>query len=212
MPSVTTKKVSRARLRTKTGCITCRDRRKKCDERRPVCQACQRLNIYCCYRDGSEGIKSPTPSPTLAVVAESHAEEHDSVEIIPIPSPQSTSLHLRPRGLRTQRDYDLFHYCSERFIQLLTIPDATYEFRDAAHVFAVGFDEPWVMHAALAPAALHASHAELLPKENAIVYTQSALEGLRHATERVMASPESRETFLAASLFMGVFEVSISRH
>lgn len=93
----------------------------------------------------------------------------------------------------------------------MTIPDATYEFRDAAHVFAVGFDEPWVMHAALAPAALHASHAELLPKENAIVYTQSALEGLRHATERVMASPESRETFLAASLFMGVFEVSISR-
>lgn len=33
--------------RTRTGCWTCRARRKKCDETRPTCLACRALNIQC---------------------------------------------------------------------------------------------------------------------------------------------------------------------
>lgn len=33
--------------RTRTGCWTCRTRRKKCDEGRPFCQACQVLGLVC---------------------------------------------------------------------------------------------------------------------------------------------------------------------
>lgn len=33
--------------RTKTGCHTCRDRKKKCDEARPNCNNCTRGNLYC---------------------------------------------------------------------------------------------------------------------------------------------------------------------
>lgn len=206
MTSVPIKKLSRARLRTKTGCITCRDRRKKCDERRPICAACERLKIYCLYRDDSEGLR--TPPPAHAVVVSKPPTDRDSPELVSIPSPQATSLWLRPRGLRTQQDFNIFQYCSEKFIQHLTSPDATWEFRDVSYVFAVGFDEPWVMHAALAPAALHASYAELIPREDAILYTQSALQGLRRAARSLAAGHDSREAFLAASLFMGVFEVS----
>ncbi|KAL5332553.1 fungal-specific transcription factor domain-containing protein [Aspergillus crustosus] len=35
--------------RVRTGCWTCRDRRIKCDETRPVCRRCERLNIACGY-------------------------------------------------------------------------------------------------------------------------------------------------------------------
>ncbi len=63
------------------------------------------------------------------------------------------------------------------------------------------------MHAALAPAALHASCASLMPKEDAIVYTQSALQGLRQAIQDSRHLTHRTETFLAASLFLGVFEV-----
>ena len=63
------------------------------------------------------------------------------------------------------------------------------------------------MHAALAPAALHASCASLMPKEDAIVYTQSALQGLRQAIQDSRHLTQRKETFLAASLFLGVFEV-----
>lgn len=39
----------RDRLRTRSGCDKCRQRRKKCDERRPSCGACQRLNFVCVW-------------------------------------------------------------------------------------------------------------------------------------------------------------------
>lgn len=33
--------------RTRTGCLTCRRRRKKCDETRPACKACVKTNVFC---------------------------------------------------------------------------------------------------------------------------------------------------------------------
>lgn len=37
--------------RSKNGCITCKFRKKKCDEGKPVCSACRRLNKKCVYAD-----------------------------------------------------------------------------------------------------------------------------------------------------------------
>jgi hypothetical protein len=42
------------RLRTLSGCLTCRRRRKKCDEVRPQCMLCSRLGL-CCVWDLSTG-------------------------------------------------------------------------------------------------------------------------------------------------------------
>ena len=36
--------------RSRSGCFTCRLRRKKCDESRPVCRACKHLNVDCEYK------------------------------------------------------------------------------------------------------------------------------------------------------------------
>lgn len=41
--------------RTRTGCITCRIRKKKCDEQRPVCQACGSRGLTC------HGFNAPIP-------------------------------------------------------------------------------------------------------------------------------------------------------
>lgn len=35
------------RIRSKTGCLTCRRRKKKCDETKPQCKACVRLKLEC---------------------------------------------------------------------------------------------------------------------------------------------------------------------
>lgn len=36
-----------AKARSKTGCFTCRKRKKKCDETKPSCLSCQKNNIHC---------------------------------------------------------------------------------------------------------------------------------------------------------------------
>ncbi|CZR64073.1 uncharacterized protein PAC_13970 [Phialocephala subalpina] len=48
-----------ARLRTKTGCFKCRERRKKCDELRPVCSGCSRNGLSCRW----PGTQSTSTSP-----------------------------------------------------------------------------------------------------------------------------------------------------
>jgi hypothetical protein len=47
------------RLRTLSGCLTCRRRRKKCDEARPQCTTCSRLGLRCCWNAnaGSDDLK-----------------------------------------------------------------------------------------------------------------------------------------------------------
>ncbi|KAH7076149.1 fungal-specific transcription factor domain-containing protein [Paraphoma chrysanthemicola] len=54
--------------RSRTGCLTCRTRRKRCDSRHPQCANCTRLNLACEWepkrniiRDSSESSSSPAP-------------------------------------------------------------------------------------------------------------------------------------------------------
>ncbi|CAK7229433.1 hypothetical protein SBRCBS47491_007242 [Sporothrix bragantina] len=47
--SVQPKKTSSANSRSKSGCLTCRGRKVKCDEAKPGCQMCIRLRLRCDY-------------------------------------------------------------------------------------------------------------------------------------------------------------------
>ncbi|KAI1334051.1 hypothetical protein F5Y15DRAFT_315018 [Xylariaceae sp. FL0016] len=92
---------SRSRgLRTKTGCLTCRKRHKKCDEKLPVCGPCSISSRDCIYADGSGSSTIPHPKPPTpaAVAAAGFAASqdpdvtsrvsHDSPHQV-VPSPRS---------------------------------------------------------------------------------------------------------------------------
>jgi hypothetical protein len=49
--------------RSRTGCLTCRRRRKKCDERKPTCRNCERNNLHC------DGYQNPIKWKALTSVA-----------------------------------------------------------------------------------------------------------------------------------------------
>lgn len=91
--------------RTKTGCITCRRRKKKCDEDKVdgKCQACTRNFLECCWAEPKKAAKTPkkavsiktplsplmvakTPSPAAVSVATA-AQAYPS----PILSPKAES-------------------------------------------------------------------------------------------------------------------------
>ncbi|KAM3077131.1 transcription factor [Clarireedia jacksonii] len=59
--STTEGKKSRAKhYKVKTGCLTCRGRRIKCDETKPVCRRCQKTNIQCSGYSNDSGQKDPS--------------------------------------------------------------------------------------------------------------------------------------------------------
>ncbi|KAF2706892.1 hypothetical protein K504DRAFT_459319 [Pleomassaria siparia CBS 279.74] len=67
-----TKKKRRGGTRRKTGCSTCKSRHSRCDEKKPICGNCERLNLECVQSDFishsefSSGFDTPTPTPTPA--------------------------------------------------------------------------------------------------------------------------------------------------
>lgn len=45
---------AKPRLKSFDGCLTCKRRRKKCDEAKPSCGACQRLYLRCLWKCDKE--------------------------------------------------------------------------------------------------------------------------------------------------------------
>ncbi|EUC60223.1 fungal Zn, 2-cys(6) binuclear cluster domain protein [Rhizoctonia solani AG-3 Rhs1AP] len=63
--------------RTKTGCLTCKRRRKKCDETRPKCRNCVRICSDCAYgpsvsASGSDTLLGPVRTVNDRRAAKSH--------------------------------------------------------------------------------------------------------------------------------------------
>lgn len=48
------------RFRTLSGCLTCRKRRKKCDETKPCCILCSRLGIRCAWDTNKRDLSAAT--------------------------------------------------------------------------------------------------------------------------------------------------------
>ncbi|KAL1310981.1 hypothetical protein AAFC00_001201 [Neodothiora populina] len=64
--------VRTSQCRSKTGCLTCRRRKKKCDERKPSCWNCTKNNVYCLgyeerrdWGSKAQHSKSIRPTPPL---------------------------------------------------------------------------------------------------------------------------------------------------
>lgn len=55
---------SKARIRTKTGCLACRKRRKKCDEVKPICAGCSRNFLECTWPSPSGLQHAQTRQPS----------------------------------------------------------------------------------------------------------------------------------------------------
>ncbi|KAM5346303.1 hypothetical protein ACJ41O_009308 [Fusarium nematophilum] len=67
--------------RSKTGCLTCRNRKVRCDEQRPRCAHCERLNLECRWRPAhANGARwrifvGPSPGTSAASSGQRHSVE-----------------------------------------------------------------------------------------------------------------------------------------
>lgn len=58
--------VTKKIVRVRTGCITCRKRRIKCDEARPGCDRCRNANFNCEGYESPRSVRNETPTPRKA--------------------------------------------------------------------------------------------------------------------------------------------------
>ncbi|KAM0549527.1 hypothetical protein ACHAPJ_009343 [Fusarium lateritium] len=74
-------------LRVKTGCFTCRNRKKKCDESRPICAACLRNKLPCKWpTTHDQFLPTHDSNDTIEVAQSGQSPERDSQQASSSPS------------------------------------------------------------------------------------------------------------------------------
>ncbi|RMJ09413.1 hypothetical protein CDV36_010967 [Fusarium kuroshium] len=150
---------TRPKLRTKTGCLTCRQRRKKCDEKLPVCDACSFSKRNCQWPSSSdlldrryashsdsrhrEPIAEPRPEHITAPIEDGQIwagpvqdTQHDAV---PVAVPDSDWIHpldlvLEAGAAHGAVNHDLelllSRHFADRYFSLLLLPSCHRGFHD----------------------------------------------------------------------------------
>lgn len=121
------------RTRKRTGCLTCRLRHKKCDERKPVCVGCERNWVQCRWPTGSSRawrarLMDATTIPTSSRVAVEpvqgdaipcHTDDH--------PTTTGAGTSLANHSLKTSDEASSMHeqLCKDTNAQLHAVPMLT---------------------------------------------------------------------------------------
>lgn len=211
------------RLRTKTGCLTCRDRRKKCDERWPICSGCDRNLLTCCWR---RGVTSPHSGsgqhrstsvtqrpPKNQTTGFSDKEDNSAVEsatnsaaslpnLLPL-----TTVTARSPALRNTTDHNLFAYCIDKLLPLMARPYVHPEYKRFPYHLTIALHQPIVMDVLLASAAMHLSEGNPHRELQAFKYYSSAI----HMLLQKIAGREvdgTEDWVLLVAMILCLFEVS----
>ncbi|KAL2268298.1 hypothetical protein VTJ83DRAFT_3144 [Remersonia thermophila] len=138
VPNVSTNKITKGR--SKTGCLTCRKRKKKCDEAKPRCMNCEKNAVVC------EGY----PEKQIWKSGKERAEE-ERRKSINLPS---ITMYPLFSGLETVEDRIFWKHYNERLSIILTAEgDHANAFRELVIPLAVQHDG--LMHSILALASKH---------------------------------------------------------
>lgn len=102
---------SQAILRVRTGCLTCRARKKKCDEQKPTCRGCARNHLECSWPSIRETISRrrekintrPTEPPTPHTPRSGPASDDNRFDNGPL---QPLQIPIEPRLRDTSASWD----------------------------------------------------------------------------------------------------------
>jgi hypothetical protein len=150
--------------RVRTGCATCRKRRVKCDEARPVCNRCRTANFVC------EGYAPPRQAPNAPLLAPA-SPRHDTPEGSSI-----SELSWRHTNWR-QEQLPLYHHFVTTTVVRLFRQDHISFWRDQVAQMSYGLDI--VYEALLAIGAMHRSSLLTCQHESFQEATKFRVLGLR---------------------------------
>lgn len=210
----------RQQLKTRAGCLKCKERRKKCDESKPICTSCHRLGLVCHY---STPVNQPIhrrpneDAETTDIVTGIETDfsslrelqHQDAVMCIAGYDDPSVLQGSATSILRERADKDAFLYICEVGAAIVRYPTQLYPGFANINAFRMGFQmarhfAPQV-RAYLAISAAHRAKARKEDSVSAIEHYTAAMSGIR-ADLQEHSCP--REWTCATGALMCVYEVS----
>lgn len=204
----------RPRLKTSTGCQRCRIRRKKCDERRPVCSQCYRLNLSCTWlsADKISLQKAESASNKTTLIRPLRDIE---INLVPSSRHQTAaigkSLGEGYLPFQDQVHFDLTVQSSASLRELIS-QTANPEFKDTSFLITMALQNNWLRDA-LASFTAHTFSTQKndrVQKKLAPTLYHSGVSKLRSHIEATQAGGGSI-AILGAMIFLGMSDVSYRR-
>ncbi|KIX03953.1 uncharacterized protein Z518_07506 [Rhinocladiella mackenziei CBS 650.93] len=215
--------ISSATLRTKTGCLTCRARRKKCNEQRPRCEKCVKSKRTCSWpaeddlfdrrhRRPSRPPKSPSRSPETIVIQRSPplaSELLAETDAWPFFICRELSINsdlFSGTIFKSDLEMDCFRQFVNGFLPLLiltnTHPGFKSEFIPEVVDMILQFDGLKDIALACGASRLHALSGRTEMNEAGIIYYSRAMSEVHQALNSI---DWSREVFSDAVLMAIIF-------
>lgn len=202
-------------LKSKFGCDRCKLRRKKCDEQRPVCDTCARLNLICKYSTNPLA-QELWQEQTLGDPS-GDSSSLDSLTIKRVPLSSRQNLRFCPRGYTGYLPFDdqgQFSLATQiaRLYSPLIAPTASYELHDTSILTTVALQCAPTRDALAGFAAYvlySADRSRPKLKREALRLYQRGVSGLTAALQSNQAMSTDME-LLVAITFLGLTEVGIS--
>lgn len=117
---------------SRDGCTTCKRRKKKCDGRRPVCDACFRLDLTCTYQGQSSKIAPKARSQTAIKAA-----------------PIQIARALRSHNNGSESEWQVLSRVEHAILSFYT-PAASKRTRDLHEIWQLIYSDDLVRHAVVA--------------------------------------------------------------
>lgn len=192
--------------RTTNGCLTCRQRRKRCDQRRPVCVGCHRNKSQCNWPERSQSL-SPREGPSTPRIAFSPSPMPHTVSTVAVIARIPPSMGLsRACGtlLLTQWSIMLFdHYLASTSTILSTLSPRAGALQTCVVEFAVS--DSLMLHTLLAVSGTHLNFndtAALDVRQAIFLHYKTVLQGIKEEINIVMSSPSGSCLRLALILLL----------
>ncbi|KAL1886234.1 hypothetical protein Plec18167_000163 [Paecilomyces lecythidis] len=200
--------------RVRSGCLTCKARKKKCDERYTSdgsrCQTCARLSLVCervplrkvVPKKPSDG-PSPSPSPSLSLsLSPSSSNSGGDDQANGVSSPSNT--RINPNGFITLFSLEnasperiLLKYYIERLASLCSIlQEGSNEFRNVLLPMAI--DDTSLLYALFAYASVHLHTSAPAPQISPLTKLKFQTEAARGLSEAIRLNNVSESTIACA--------------
>ncbi len=216
------KKTRRPHLKTRTGCFSCKRRRIKCNEQRPICLSCFRNSDTCEYPQPEEitytperassatGDQSRSVGPVAAVsrgTTEICTGTDAVIDTTPVPTPRTgISTTIDPTMRMSAGDLELMHHYTRFTAQDLEQNGSGPSYSPVWQDFipSLAFQDEFLLHGLLSIAGLHlgwlSPHRKMELTFRASVHQQQALAAFQAALPSV--SKENCPSFFAFSCLL----------
>ncbi|KAJ6110906.1 fungal Zn binuclear cluster domain-containing protein [Penicillium sp. IBT 16267x] len=199
--------ISSAKLRTRTGCLQCRRRRKKCDEARPQCAGCSRNRLQCVWPSDKQRKDGQTRRIRLEEGSSSN-ESKDGLSQVNSPIPRiglRPPVHM-PSPFQLEEHCYLYRYFGSVILPRMVRRNSLARYADQSYMLRLALEFPPLMGvlisiAGMKLASFHGKSIYCAVRS----YTQT-LNGLRRALTQ-MTDTASNDALLATVITLSVFEV-----